>query len=123
MAGQFFRYAVVGGSTFVLDTGLLWLLTEFWQLYYLWSAAMSFIAGVAVNYQLCRCWVFQSHAYQCKTIEFSIFACIGLAGLGGNELLLWFFTQHWGCYYLHSKMLAALCIFCGNFYLRKVILF
>lgn len=123
MAGQFCRYTVVGGAAFMLDAGILWLLTEYGKLYYLWSAALAFVAGLAVNYLLCRCWVFSLRTYQCAATEFSLFAGIGLLGLGGNELLLWFFTQQWGCYYLYSKMLAAVCIFCGNFYLRKMILF
>ena len=59
---QFFRYFFVGGFAFVVDYGLLVLLTEVFGLHYLVSATISFIAGLVVNYLLSTSWVSEIHA-------------------------------------------------------------
>lgn len=47
---QLLRYTFVGGTAFIVDFGLLYVLTEYLNLHYLYSATLSFIAGVIVNY-------------------------------------------------------------------------
>ena len=47
---QFVRYFFVGGFAFIVDFGLLYILTEYAGLHYLLSATLSFIAGLVVNY-------------------------------------------------------------------------
>ncbi|HLH40233.1 MAG TPA: GtrA family protein [Bryobacteraceae bacterium] len=77
---QFARYTVVGGIAFAVDFGVLFLLTRFAGIYYLTSATISFVLGLAVNYALSR------RTMSNATLEFTMFALIGVAGLGLNEL-------------------------------------
>lgn len=44
---QFVRYFFVGGFAFIVDFGLLYILTEYAGLHYLLSATLSFIAGLS----------------------------------------------------------------------------
>ena len=53
------RFVLVGGACFVLDYGLLYVLTEYVGLYYLLSAGISFSVSVFVNYWLCLACVFR----------------------------------------------------------------
>ena len=53
------RFVLVGGACFVLDYGLLYILTEYVGLYYLLSAGISFSVSVFVNYWLCLACVFR----------------------------------------------------------------
>ena len=46
---QFIRYVFVGGISFVVDYGLLYILTEFAHLHYLISATISFLAATALS--------------------------------------------------------------------------
>ena len=50
---EFFRFCIVGGLTFLVDYGLLFLLTSVLDVHYLWSSAWAFIVAVIVNYYLC----------------------------------------------------------------------
>ena len=54
---QLFRYSFVGGFAFVVDFALLYVLTDHFRVYYLTSAALSFTAGLIVNYVLSKLWV------------------------------------------------------------------
>lgn len=120
---QLIRYTFVGGFAFIVDFGTLFLLTEYLNLHYLVSAAIAFILGLVTNYFLSIGWVFTKHSVSDKRIEFIVFALIGLAGLGLNELFLWLFTDLAGMYYLISKILTAVLVYLWNFFVRKLILF
>lgn len=120
---QLFRYAIVGGSSFIIDFGLLYLLTEYGHLYYLLSATISFLAGLIVNYLLSITWVFTENVLQNRFWEFLFFALIGCIGLLINLGFLYFFTEICHAHYLLSKILATLFTLFWNFFARKYALF
>lgn len=120
---QMFRYLLVGGTSFIVDFLSLFILTDFFGIYYLISAAIAFILGLIANYFLSVSWVFNKRKLENRHIEFGIFATIGIIGLGFNEIFIWFFTQDLQIYYLISKIFAAIIILFWNFFARKYILF
>lgn len=120
---QLFRYTFVGGLAFVVDFGLLYLLTEFANFHYLTSAAIAFVAGLVVNYVLSKLWVFNKSSYKNKVAEFLMFALIGVIGLGFTELLMWLFTDIFGAYYIISKILTTMLVYFWNFFARKFMIF
>jgi putative flippase GtrA len=120
---QLFRYIIVGGAAFIVDFLSLYILTDFFGIYYLISAAIAFILGLFVNYLLSVSWVFNKRKLDNRTFEFGIFAIIGVVGLGLNEVFIWFFTQELLIYYLVSKIFAAVIILFWNFFARKYVLF
>jgi putative flippase GtrA len=120
---QLFRYLFVGGAAFIIDFLSLYILTDFFGIYYLISAAIAFILGLFVNYFLSISWVFNKRKLNNRTFEFGIFALIGIVGLGLNEVFIWFFTQELQIYYLLSKIFATVIILFWNFFVRKFLLF
>ena len=120
---QMFRYLFVGGAAFIVDFLSLFVLTDFFGIYYLISAAIAFILGLVANYMLSISWVFNKRKLNKRHIEFGVFALIGIVGLGLNEVFIWVFTQDLQIYYLISKILAAVIILFWNFFARKFILF
>ena len=120
---QFFRYCFVGGLAFLVDYGLLYLLSDKCGLHYLLSASIAFIAGLVVNYLISTFWVFSESKYEDKRKEFAIFAIIGVIGLGLTEGLMWLFTDLAGLHYMLSKLITAALVLLWNFIARKVILF
>jgi len=120
---QMFRYLFVGGAAFIVDFLSLFILTDFFGIYYLISAAIAFILGLIVNYLLSISWVFNKRKLKNRHLEFGMFVIIGIMGLGFNEVFIWFFTQDLQIYYLISKIFAAIIILFWNFFARKYILF
>lgn len=57
---QFFRYCFVGGFAFVVDFGVMTLLTEVFSVYPVVSSTVSFVAGLLVNYLLSTFWIFKN---------------------------------------------------------------
>jgi putative flippase GtrA len=123
MSRQFWQYTLVGGLSFLIDTGSLFIMTEYGHLHYLLSASIAFIFGLTTNYTLCVRWIFKQHTYHSLSLEFFLFTTIGIIGLGLNQFFIWFFTEHFGCYYILSKIISTALVFCSNYYLRKTLLF
>jgi putative flippase GtrA len=122
---QIFRYALVGGTAFLFDFSFLWMFTALLGLYYLVSATLSFIVGVAINYSLSVLWVFSGadRSVNSKKNEFIIFFVIGIFGLFLNDLIIWFFTDYIRYHYLVSKVISTIIVFLFNFFIRKIVLF
>jgi putative flippase GtrA len=120
---QFFRYAVASGISLGVDFGFLYVGTEFVGLHYLASAIVSYSLGLIVNYLLSILWAFPHSRFRSRALEFIIFVAIGLAGMGLNEVLLWFFTDIVRLHYLVSRSITAVVGYAWKFVLRKVVLF
>ena len=120
---QLIRYVFVGGLAFVVDYGLLYILTEYAGLHYLLSATCSFLAGLIVNYLISTTWVFNQSKLKNKWMEFTIFGLIGVVGLGLNNLFLYLLTDKTGVHYMISKIVVAAIVMLWNFIARRIILF
>lgn len=120
---QFVRYFFVGGFAFVVDFGLLYILTEYAGLHYLLSATLSFISGLLVNYVISCIWVFSTSKFKNRLVEFLFFAAIGVVGLLLNDALIWLFTDCIGTHYMFSKIVAATIVYLWNFFARKYLVF
>jgi putative flippase GtrA len=122
-ARQLARSVLVSQLAFWLDFGLLALLTEVAGIYYLGSAAISFLAGTSLSYVLSVRWVFEVRRFPSKLLEYGTFVLVGVVGLALNEGLLWVFTAHLRLYYLVAKIIAGALVFFWNFGARKWLLF
>ena len=120
---QFVRYFFVGGFAFVVDFGLLYILTEYAGLHYLLSATLWFISGLLVNYIISCIWVFSNSKFKNRLVEFLFFAAIGVMGLLLNDALIWLFTDCIGTHYMFSKIVAAAIVYLWNFFARKYLVF
>lgn len=121
---QAVRYLISGTAAFLVDTGLLTLLTECFgeRLLLLWTA-VAFGAGLVTTYLFSIHWVFNSRNVSDRRLEFGIFALIGIVGLGLTELLMWLFTGKAGLHYLLSKGITTVIVFVWNFCAKKLLLF
>jgi putative flippase GtrA len=118
---QYFRYLICGGIATVTDVGILFVLTHFLHINYLFVAAVSFLCGISVNYTLNSLLVFQSSGKIKR--EFSVFAMIGLGGLAWTELILWILVDKLNIYVMIAKVLAIVIVLQWNFFMRKKFVF
>ncbi|MBP1737134.1 MAG: sugar translocase [Oscillospiraceae bacterium] len=115
---ELIRFAVNGGLCFLLEYGLLYGLTEYAGLYYLSSSAVSFAASVVLNYVICMVWVFpgtKNRGIRSKLI----FVGSSLAGLLLNQLIMWFFVEVFGVYYMLTKIIATGVVMVWNYVMKR----
>ena len=119
---EFLLYALVGGICTLIDIATLFILTSIGGVHYLISSSVSFSVGVVLNWILCSHFVFSFHKVHRQRDEFMCYVLISLVGLGLNFLLMWFFTEICGTWFMLSKLLSAAITVFYNFLARKLLL-
>lgn len=119
---QFMKFGVVGAIAFVIDYGLMVLLTELFSINYLISATISFTASVVFNYLASMRYVFRHKEGMSRKREFIIFVVLSIIGLLINNLLMWIGTGLFGISYLITKIFATAVVTVYNFVTRKIFL-
>ena len=112
------RFCFVGGVSFLMDYGLLFVLTEFVGIYYLYSSAISFSMTVVFNYWLCVIYVFKGAKRQ-TTRQAIIFFGTGVLGLGLNQLCMWLFVAVAGMHYMLAKIFATAIVTIWNYITKR----
>lgn len=119
---EIFRFVVNGAVSFLVDYGLLYGLTEFMGMHYLWSSALSFSASVIVNYLICVAWVFEGVGKTGKKSKL-IFLGSSVAGLGINQALMWLLVDKAGIYYMAAKVIATVAVMAWNYVMKRKALY
>lgn len=119
---QIIKFGFVGGSAFLIDYGILFVLTEFFGIHYLVSSTISFALSVMYNYILSIKWVFDVKGGRSKGQEFLVFLVLSIIGLGINQIIMWVTVEKLHIYYMISKIGATVVVMIYNFATRKLFL-
>lgn len=122
LIAQFTKFGVVGVICFLIDYGIMVLLTEIFHVPYLLSCAISFSVSVVVNYLLSMKYVFASRDDLNKQKEFVIFVALSIAGLLLTELFMWLMVDKMSVHYMFSKIVITGIVMIFNFVTRKMFL-
>lgn len=113
------RFCFVGGLSFLVDYSLLFALTEYFGVYYLYSSAISFGVSVIFNYFLCVKYVFKGAGRQ-TTRQAVIFFVTGAMGLGLNQICMWFFVAIANFHYMLAKIFATAIVTVWNYFTKRM---
>ena len=116
---QILKFTVVGGLAFLIDYGLLYVLTEFIGIHYLISSIISFTVSVIFNYILSIKWVFDVNKKQ-GLKEFILFIILSVIGLIINEIIMYLMVDIMNIHYMISKLFSTGVVMVYNFITRKI---
>ncbi len=122
LLGQIAGFGVVGVIAFVIDYGLMILLTEAFHVPYLLSTTISFVVSLIFNYLMSMRFVFSHKDGMSRRREFVIFVVLSVIGLAINDLLMWLGTDIVGVVYYVTKIFATAVVMVWNFVTRKIFL-
>ena len=118
---QFFGYFVIGTICTLLSILLLYIFTEYLNIYYIISNIISFIIVIFINYYLTTNYVFKNSIRINKSLELFIYFIIGVSGVIIDSVFVFLFTNVFSIYYIISKLISAFFVFLWNFFTRKVL--
>jgi putative flippase GtrA len=119
---QFCKFGVVGVLAFIIDYGLMLLLTQAFGVNYLISTTISFTVSVIFNYVASMRYVFTHRPGLSRRREFIIFVVLSVIGLGLNELCMWLGQGLLLIDYRITKVAATAIVMVFNFITRKIFL-
>ena len=120
---QVLRFLIVGSSTFLLDLGLLLILTKYFGVFYLISAAASFLFASLINYYLSILLVFQAGRYSSRKKELIIFFIFIFLGIIINHIIIYACSNLFILSLSMSKFISVIFVTVFNFLTKKNIVF
>jgi putative flippase GtrA len=123
LAKEGIRYFGASALALGIDMATLGGLVYVAGVHYLLAAPLGFASGLALIYLLSVRWVFAERRLADRRIEFAVFALIGLAGMGINELVIYIGVDQFALSPVQAKIPSAALVFCFNFASRKLLLF
>jgi len=120
---QIMKYLISGGTTAVVGLSSLYILTEFFGLWYLLSAVIAFILSFFTSFFLQKLWTFNdrsSHSTRWKMLQY---LSIALVNIVLNTFLLYLFVEKLGLWYMLAQATIDIILATGSFFVYKFIIF
>jgi len=115
--GKYTFFSVIATLT---DLLALFVLTEFFNIYYLISVKISYFIGMIVAFFGNKKYTFKKTNKK-SAHQFLDFFIISVIDLCLNVIIIKIFTEYLGIWYILSKIITVIIIFIGKYYLHKEI--
>ncbi|NCN51591.1 GtrA family protein [archaeon] len=104
---KFLKYALVGFIGILVNLLFLYLFTEIFKMYYLFSSVISFSIATFHNFFINKVWTFKENVKDKVFSKGTKFFIISGISLLVNTFFLYLFTDIFGVYYIFSQILAS----------------
>ena len=117
---QFIKFAIVGVINTLINLCVLYILTDFFNVYYIFSAVIAFIVAVTNSFILNKIWTFKENLGDRTIKKYSKFFIISICALLVNLLVLYVLTDIFKLYYMLSQVIAIGVSLWVNFFGNKM---
>jgi putative flippase GtrA len=99
------KYVFSGGTAFCVHLATLYILTDIFHLWYLFSTIIAFCLAVTVSYSLQKFWTFKNYSIKNMHLQFSGFFLFALFTLSLNTFLMYLFVDKFGVWYILAQVI------------------
>ncbi len=117
------NYIFSGGMGAVTNLGLLYILTEFADIYYVLSGIISFVISIFVSFSLQKRLTFKDDSSEGTHKKFITFAIIAIVNLCINTLLLYLLVEMAGAHYMLAQFISSGLIALWSYFAYKKLVF
>jgi len=119
---QMFKFMLVGIASFIIDYVMLFVLTEYFDVYYLLSSFVSFASSLIFNYIFSMKFVFHRKVNMSLRRQFTVFVLLSVIGMILNQYIIEKMVEIIGAHYMLAKVCATMAVTGWNFVSRKTFL-
>ena len=113
------RFIVSGGTSFSVNLVLLYGLTEFLGLWYLFSTTFSFVIAFLVGFSMNKLWTFKERETDRIRWQISFYLLVNLMNLALNHSMLYMFVESFHIWYIAAQALASIIIAFESFFVYR----
>lgn len=115
------KYIGAGSISTGVSLGVLYILTEWSDVWYLLSASIAFIIGFFVSFTLQKFWTFQNTKTDELASQGGFYFLIVLGNLGLNTLGMYILVDLFQVWYLGAEVGMLVLIACESYFLYRVV--
>lgn len=119
---QFVIYGFVALIPTVVDFGLIYILTEFLSVFYIYSVIVGFIIALGVSYIAQKNITFKNGSDE-YIPQFSVFVVVSLGGLFLNILIISALVEFLALWYMLAKTISQILIYIWSFSANRYVTF
>jgi len=119
----FLKFGIVGLSGIVVNTGMLFFLTEYMHVFYLLSSACAIEVSIWSNFILNEKWTFSNRTCTLKSVRHRLLSynILTVGGMAINMGTLFVLTEYSGLFYLYANLIGIFIAFAWNYLLNRTI--
>lgn len=117
------RFIVSGSLATSANLGALFILTHFFDIWYLYSSIAATSLALVISFILQKVWTFENAMIEGVSFQVFLFLIVILTGLGINSVVVYTLVEYAGLHYLAAQVLSGLCIAVMNFFAYKHLVF
>jgi len=117
------KYLTAGGSAAVVNLFILYVLTEGFHVWYLYSAVLAFFCALGFSFLLQKLWTFQDFSVKKISNQAFLYLVIALFNLLVNTSILYFLVEYVRVWYLFSQIIAGLIVASYSFFVYNFFIF
>ncbi|HUS49331.1 MAG TPA: GtrA family protein [Candidatus Paceibacterota bacterium] len=103
---EFARFVVVGVINTLIHLSVLYILTEFFSVYYILSSLLAFLVAVTNSFIMNTLWTFKRDIKHKTITRYGKFFLISIISSFSNLFFLYLFTELFGIWYMFSQIIA-----------------
>ncbi len=117
------RYLITGAVTVVTLIGVLYLLRDVLQIWYLLASTIAFLITLCVSFTLQKFWVFESQGLLEIKQQMGKYILLSLCNLAANTALMYVLVDRLQLNHLFAQAVVAGILACWGFFLYAKVIF
>jgi putative flippase GtrA len=110
------RFLVSGSIGAATNIAALYICTDIFGVWYIYSGIIAFLASTAVSFVLQKLWTFKDRSKERIKRQAALYLSLATFNLGINTILLYVFTDVFHVYYILSQIITSILIAFGSYF-------
>ena len=117
---QFIKFSIVGVANTIVNLVVLYILTEFFGIYYIFSAVFAFLIAVTNSFLINKVWTFNEKLGHKISSRYPKFIFVSVIALIINLIVLYVLVEFFGIWYILAQIFGISTNLLINFFGNKI---
>lgn len=123
LSKQLIKFLISGGISALTSFSSLYVFTEFFNIWYLFSVVIAFFLALLASFLLQKFWTFNNRDREKAGLQFVCYSILALLNLTLNVSIVYFLVEKIGLWYMFAQFFAESFIALESFFVYKFVIF